>query len=222
MEDNAHREWVDRVAEQYGSVIRGRFDPARQPAMTSNTSAWLRWNLHDEDVAWALGHYADGVHRRDLWELSSDLSTPANRRRAFVSTLLWGVGTTNRYYRRHSQALAFDGLGDMLEQSVAAVQRGDLAGGWSAIYGLPGLGFRFFTKWLWVAGAATQLEIRPLVFDQRVIDGLATTEWPSHLRRINYKQRWLNYCSDAALVGQRLGITGEWVEYWLFSGAPTT
>lgn len=151
--------------------------------------------------------------------MSGDLDTAAKRRRAFVVTLLWGAGTTNRYYGRHSQALAFGGLNEILDQSVKSVQCGDLSGGWSAMYRLPGLGFRFFTKWLWAAGVHAQLETSPLVFDQRVIDGLAKRGWPFHSRQINYKQRWLNYCSDAAAVGERLGVTGEWVEYWLFSGA---
>ncbi len=153
--------------------------------------------------------------------MSGQLDSVAQRRRAFVTTLLWGVGTTNRYYGRHAEALAFAGLDDMLEQSVSAVKRDDLASGWSAIYRLPGLDFRFFTKWLWVAGVAAKLKAPPLVFDQRVIDGLAKTGWPFHPRQINYKRRWLNYCSDAAAVGERVGVSGEWVEYWLFDGAPT-
>ncbi len=218
--DATHREWIDRIVEQYGLVIHSRYDPAKQTAMRSNAGAWLRWNPHDEDVRWALDHYHRGIHRSDLWTLSSDLDTQAKRRSAFVVTLLWGVGTTNRYYGRHSDALAFTGLDDMLEQSVEAVSRGDLQRGWSAIYRLPGLDFRFFTKWLWVAGVSANLEAAPLVFDQRVINGLAKTEWPSHPRQINNKQRWLNYCADASAVGDRLGVNGEWVEYWLFSGAP--
>jgi hypothetical protein len=215
-----HDTWVDRVAERYGATIRGRFDPAKQHTMKSNAGAWLRWNPHDEDVRWALDHYDEGVHRSDVWALSRDLDTGAKRRRAFVVTLLWGVGTTNRYYGRHSAALACADLDDMLDRSVTAVGRGDLAGGWSAIYRLPGLDFRFFTKWLWVAGVDADLQAPPLVYDQRVINGLAQTEWPSHPRQINHRQRWLNYCADAAAVGNQLGVNGEWVEYWLFSGAP--
>ena len=188
--------------------------------MSSNATAWRRWNPHDEDVKQALSDYNAGVHRSDLWALARDLETTARRRHAFVVTLLWGVGTTNRYYGRHSQALASAGLDGMLDESVAAVRHGDLAKGWSAIYRLPGLDFRFFTKWLWVAGVGTDLQSRPLVYDQRVINGLVKTTWPSHPRRINHRQRWLNYCADAAAVGRQLGVNGEWVEYWLFSGAP--
>lgn len=129
------------------------------------------------------------------------------------------MGTTNRYYGRHAQALAFPGLDDLLESSVEAVQRDDIAGGWSAIYRLPGLQFRFFTKWLWVAGMGADLEVPPLTFDNRVIEALKSTNWPFHPRQINDKQRWLNYCADAAAVGRQLGVGGEWVEHWLFNGA---
>jgi hypothetical protein len=215
-----HREWVDGVVGQFGSVICDRYDPARQPAMRSNARAWLRWNPGDEDLRWLLDHHRDGIHRQDLRALSGDLDTAAERRRAFIATLLWGAGTTNRYYGRHSHALAFGGLDEMLDQSLKSVQRGDLSGGWSAMYDLPGLGFRFFTKWLWVTGIDSELQTAPLVFDQRVINGLGKTGWPAHLGQINYKQRWLNYCSDAAAVGEQLGVSGEWVEYWLFAGAP--
>lgn len=71
-----------------------------------------------------------------------------------------------------------------------------------------------------MTGIGAGLLAAPLVFDQRVINGLAATHWPAHPRQINNKQRWLNYCRDAAAVGDRLGIDGQWVEYWLFSGAP--
>lgn len=219
---DVHQQWVDHVVTRHGQVILDRFDPAQQPPMSSNARAWLRWNPADPDVAWALDHFDRGVHRADLTELARDLDTAADRRRAFVVTLLWGVGTTNRYYGRHSQALASPDLDAMLDRSAAAIRRGDLADGWSAIYRLPGLDFRFFTKWLWVIGIGVGLPAAPLVFDQRVINGLATTQWPAHPRQINNKQRWLNYCRDAAAVGNRLGVDGQWVEYWLFSGAPAT
>ncbi|MCP9274076.1 8-oxoguanine DNA glycosylase OGG fold protein [Mycolicibacterium arenosum] len=218
--NDLHEEWVNRVVEQHGPVIRARYNPANQQRMRPNVGAWLRWNPGDGDVRWALDHYREGVNRNDLKGLSSDLGTNSTRRRAFVVTLLWGVGPTNRYYGRHAEALAHGDLDAMLKKSAIAAQRGDLAGGWSAIYGLPGLGFRFFTKWLWVAGMNAELATPPLVFDQRVIDSLRRTRWPFQLGEMNFKQRWLNYCADAAAVGNELGVTGEWVEHWLFNRAP--
>lgn len=136
---DVHQQWVDHVVTQYGQVIRDRFDPATQPAMSSNARAWRRWNPGDHDVAWALDQYGRGVHRTDLAALARDLDTVADRRRAFVVTLLWGVGTTNWYYGRHAQALASPDLDAMLDRSAGAIRRGDLADGWSAIYRLPGL-----------------------------------------------------------------------------------
>jgi hypothetical protein len=148
------------------------------------------------------------------------LSTPTKRRRAFVATLLWGVGTTNRYYGRHAEALASEDLHEILEKTVEQVSRDDLEGAWSTATRLPGLNYRFFTKWLWVAGVDAGLKAPPLVLDSQVRLGLQKTNWPFHIRRINDCQRWINYCIDAAAVGRKLGVASEWVEYWLFSGAP--
>ncbi|ORX04784.1 hypothetical protein AWC29_12815 [Mycobacterium triplex] len=188
--------------------------------MTFHPNAWLKWNPDDVDVAWALDHYRNGIHRRDLWRLGQDLSTPTNRRKAFIATLLWGVGTTNRYYGRHAEALSSEDLQAILDKTVVQIIRNDLEGAWSTAAHIPGLDYRFFTKWLWVAGVDARLQAPPLVFDSQVRLGLQKTKWPFHPRRINDCQRWVNYCIDAAVVGRNLGVTGEWVEYWLFSGAP--
>ncbi|WP_141681159.1 hypothetical protein [Mycobacterium malmoense] len=220
-QDDPHAAWVARVVARCGDVILSRFDPSSQRAMTFHSDSWKKWNPNDADVAWALDRFKDGIHRRDLWALSEDLSTPMKRRRAFVATLLWGVGTTNRYYGRHSQALAFGDLEEILEKTVAQVSRDDLEDAWSTAARIPGLEYRFFTKWLWVAGVNQRLQAPPLVFDSQVRLGLQKTNWPFHTRRINECQRWVNYCSDAAAVGRELGVASEWVEYWLFSGAPS-
>ena len=216
----AHPEWVAAVVTQYGSVITSRFDPATQPRISFNAERWMRWNRGDEYVAWALDRYADGVARTDLWRLAEDLSTPANRRRAFTATLLWGAGKTSRYYGRHAAALSFDELEPVLEQTVDQIAADNFDGAWSTADRLPGLRFPFFTKWLWIAGIASDLKASPLIFDSRVRRGLRTRDWPWHPRAINDRRRWLSYCNDAAAIGRNLSVTGEWVEYWLFEGAP--
>jgi hypothetical protein len=219
--EDLHAEWVARIVANCGSSeIRSRFDPAAQPKINFHRDPWLRWNRDDSDVAWALDRYRDGIDRRDLWVLAQDLSTPAKRRRAFVATLLWGAGPTNRYYGRHAEALSSEELQEILEQTVAQISRDQLEDAWSTAGRLPGLDFRFFTKWLWVAGVSANLEAPPLVFDNQVRHGLQKTKWPFETRRLNDCRRWVNYCIDAAEAGRQLGVTGEWVEYWLFSGAP--
>lgn len=220
MEADQHREWIERVVRDQGGVIRSRFNPNSQQRMRANAAAWRRWNPDDDDVQWVLERYTDGIHRNDLGLLACELDTRVDRRRAFVATLVWGAGSTNRYYGRHSEALSYPHLDEMLRRSVDAVRQGELGQSWNAMSRLPGLQFRFFTKWLWVAGANAEIVPRPLVFDQRVIDGLKATAWPYHPRRINYRQRWLNYCADADAVAKQLGVTGEWIEYWLFCGGP--
>ncbi|KAA1250182.1 hypothetical protein F0Q45_11120 [Mycobacterium simiae] len=217
--DDSHAEWAARVSAHCGHHIK-RFDPATQPKIGFHPRPWLRWNGHDSDVAWAPDHYRDGIDRGDLRLLAQDLGTAAKRRRAFVATLIWGAGPTNRYYGRHAKVLASPDLHAILERTVDQVGADDLEGAWRTAAGLPGLGFRFFTKWLWVAGAGQNLLAPPLVFDNQVRTGLRLTHWPWHPRRLNDRRRWVNYCNDAAAVGNRLGVTGEWAEYWLFSGAP--
>jgi carotenoid cleavage dioxygenase-like enzyme len=126
--------------------------------------------------------------------------------------LIWGAGPTNRYYGRHAKALSSDDLQDILERTVDQVSCDDLEAAWRTAARLPGLDFRFFTKWLWVAGVCAGLQARPLVFDNQVRQGLRLTKWPFHTRRINDCQRWVNYRSDAAAVGKELGVTSEWIE----------
>jgi len=218
--EDPHTAWVARVVAGCGPEILSRFDPASQRTMTFYPSSWLKWNPHDADVTWAVDHYRKGIHRRDLWALGRDLGTPMKRRRAFIATLLWGVGTTNRYYGRHAEALSSEDLEKILEETVKQITRDDLEGAWTTATRLPGLDYPFFTKWLWVAGVDARLDAPPLVLDSQVRLGLQKTKWPFHTRRINDCQRWVNYCIDAAAVGKELGVASEWVEYWLFSGAP--
>lgn len=221
-----HEAWVERVVSECGSEVL-RFDPETQIAMRSRREPWLRWNKSDADLVHLLDQYPNGIHRRDLRQLARELGTPHDRRIAFIACLLWGVGPTNRYYGRHAAALGSPDLELILEVSARQVRDNDLEGAWSTAGKIPGLGFRFFTKWLWLAGADAYLPASPLVYDQRVRDALEKAHWPFDLRRINERRRWVNYCQDAAAVAAALAaqpgapkVTGEWVEYWLFSGAP--
>lgn len=226
MQVDPHEAWVERVVSECGSEVR-RFDPETQIAMRSRREPWLRWNKSDANLVHLLDQYPNGIHRRDLRKLARELGTPHDRRIAFIACLLWGVGPTNRYYGRHAAALGSPDLERILEVSARQVRDNDLEGAWSMAAGIPGLDFRFFTKWLWLAGTSTDLSARPLIYDQRVRDGLAKANWPSEPRRMNNRRRWVNYCRDAAAVAQKLSqqpdvpnVTSEWVEYWLFSGAP--
>jgi hypothetical protein len=226
MQVDPHEAWVQRVVSECGSEVRG-FDPETQVAMRSHREPWLRWNKSDADLVHLFDQYPNGIHRRDLRQLALDLGTPHDRRVALIACLLWGVGPTNRYYGRHAAALGSPDLERILEVSARQVRDNDLEGAWSTAAGIPGLAFRFFTKWLWLAGTHTGLSAPPLVYDQRVRDGLAKANWPSDHRRVNNRGRWVNYCRDAAAVARKLSqqpgapnVTSEWVEYWLFSGAP--
>jgi hypothetical protein len=93
-----------------------------------------------------------GIHRRDLRALAQELSTPEKRRAAFVATLPWGAGETNRYYGRHAKALSSERLPSILEETGEADRSQRLAGALPTAARLPGMGFRFFTEWIWVSG----------------------------------------------------------------------
>ncbi|MCB9410790.1 hypothetical protein [Mycolicibacterium sp.] len=223
---NFHEEWVEQVVSECGAEIR-EFNPETQAAMPFHREPWLRWNESDADLVHLLDDYPNGIRRRDLKKLARGLKTPHERRVAFIATLVWGAGKTNRYYGRHADALRSIDLERILEVSARQVRDNDLEGAWVTAAGIPGLDFRFFTKWLWLAGASAELPAPPLVYDQRVRDSLVKASWPSDRRRINNRRRWVNYCQDAAAVAGTLSgepsaptVTSEWVEYWLFSGAP--
>src|SRR5947209_763240 len=135
--EDLHAAWVAQVVAHCGSLILAEFDPATQQTMRFHPRSWVRWNPEDLDVAWAIDQYPDGIHRRDLWALAKHLETPIQRRRAFVATLFWGAGTTNRYYGRHAEALASAKLPSILEETVGQVGRNDLEGAWSTVASLP-------------------------------------------------------------------------------------
>lgn len=212
-------EWTERVASQYADAIR-RHDPANQRSFQPNVAAWRRWNPSNGTVAWMLERYGSGIHRCDLARLAQDLSTTELRREAFVSVLVWGAGSTNRYYGHHHRALQHPELDDILLHSLESIRSDDLGHAWTIISPLPGLRYPFFTKWLWFAGVSSRLDAPPLIFDSRVIGGLLTREWPWKPRRSNMKRRWVDYCRDSAAIAAELGVPPEWFEYWLFEGAP--
>jgi hypothetical protein len=221
-----HESWVKRVVAVCGEDMAG-FDPGSQSVMRFHPEPWRRWNMADPDLSQLLDTFKDGIHRRDLRNLARDLGTARVRRVAFIATLLWGAGETNRYYGRHAEALKSVDLERILDVSVKQVHGDDLEGAWSTAAAIPGLDFRFFTKWLWLAGVSADLPAPPLVYDRLVRNALERAHWPFDRRRINERRRWVNYCRDAAAVARALvaqpgapKVTGEWVEYWLFSGAP--
>jgi hypothetical protein len=96
-----HELWVERVVSACRDNIVG-FDPESQAAMRFHRDSWLRWNPADTDLSQLLGTFKPGIHRRDLRVLAHDLGTAKARRIAFMATLLWGAGETNRYSGRHA------------------------------------------------------------------------------------------------------------------------
>lgn len=227
----ARRQWVARIATRHSLAIRSH-DPTDQRRMHPWRSHWLKWTEGDADVVWVFSQFEEGIHRHDLPALVGDANIQ-ELRRAFIATLAWGAGDTHRYYGRHAEALASTLLPTAPEQSHQSMAAGESAGAWAAMQPVPGMTFRFFTKWLWVLGAHTHADPAPLTFDERVRSSLRFREWPWGRGEVNDRTRWIEYCADAKAIATAVAsvqvcsgaspvnrqLSSEWVEYWLFEGA---
>ena len=114
-----------------GPEILSRFDPATQRKMKFHPGSWLKWNPDDADVA---GRSITNRTAFTAVTFGRSRKTSAHRRNAArpsSATLLRGVGTTNRYYGRHAEALSSNDLEDILEKTVVQVSLDDLEGAWS-------------------------------------------------------------------------------------------
>ena len=99
-----------------GPEILSRFDPATQRKMKFHPGSWLKWNPDDADVA---GRSITNRTAFTAVTFGRSRKTSAHRRNAArpsSATLLRGVGTTNRYYGRHAEALSSNDLEDILEK----------------------------------------------------------------------------------------------------------
>lgn len=210
--------WIASVVSHHADAIRNA-DPGSQLEMRPNVRAWNRWFADDSLVLHVVKTYEAGISRKQLHSLAlnSDLSSRDGRRNVFVTTLVWGVGSTNRYYGRHRRLLTDAGLDEALESSYRHLLEGETEDAFRAMDRLPGITFRFHTKWLWIAGSALGLQPVPLIFDNRVMASLRGLDWPEMTQRQSASRRWFRYIEDAAIVAQDLDVTAEHVELWLFN-----
>jgi len=212
--DDARNSWIQSVIVQHGDAIRSA-DPATQAPMRPNHAAWVRWF---KDVPWvieALDAVGTDISRRKLHDFveTSNIASEQGRRRAFVATLAWGVGSTNRYYGRHKQLLTSARLDDALRSSYEHLKGSRFEDSFAELNPLPGITYRFHTKWLWVVGCELGLEPMPLTFDNRVRQSLRRLRWPEMQRRQPQRHRWHRYVQDAGAVARRLDVSPEHVEY---------
>lgn len=214
----ANTAWAETVAAAHGPAIAGS-DPSLQAKMKPHPKPWRNRHPNDQDVNWVLSQYPDGIDRNDLALLAgAGLNTPAARRRAFVATIMWGTGTTNRYQGRHEALLNDPRLPEALAASVDHLGEQRHLEAFRTMDPLTGITYRFHTKWLWVVGRALETHPLPLVMDNRVWMSLEGLHWPGIAQRQGMPQRWHTYLVDAASVAGLVGVTPEHVEYWLFKG----
>lgn len=209
--------WIASLVSEHGDEIRNA-DPASQLSMKPNPRAWKRWFSEESTVIDVVETFKEGVTRPELHSFvrNSDLSSTGGRRSAFIATLVWGVGSTNRYYGRHKRLLTSAGLDGALKESYSHLREGKTEAAFVSMDPLPGITFRFHTKWLWVVGSALNMQPLPLIFDNRVMNSLRGLKWPEMTRRQSQSSRWSRYIEDSDAVATRLGVTSEHVELWLF------
>lgn len=171
-----------------------------------------------------LANLPDQIRRSDLVEAAQRLHwqqpDPAEVRRLFVLTMMWGSGTTNGRGPRNTQsALATANSIDTLIEVHSALQGGEIPRAYDLHRKLRGLGPSFHTKWLWLMGRVTGTTPQSLILDARVWATLSRLEWSSLMasggdRR--WGQRYVAYLRACELWARDAGVDAEDIEYTLF------
>jgi hypothetical protein len=144
--------WATRIVDMHGAAIRA-VDPKGQYEMRPRPEGWRKRHYDDDDVEWVLTSFPNGLNRTGLLELAArGLDEPSGRRRTFVATMMWGVGDGSRMYGRHRSLLTSPELPDALTSSMELLRGQEPEGAFKVMEPLPGLSYRFHTKWLWVTG----------------------------------------------------------------------
>jgi hypothetical protein len=196
--------WVRPVRDQPPVVVRPR-----------------TWTKYDSMAD--LGELPDTIARTELAEeacrpgvFDDDLGL----RRLFVLTMMWGSGTRNgRGPRNTSAALSTPGALDILRDAHRRVLEADLGGAYGLHKRITGLGPAFLTKWLWVAGVATDIRPQPLIQDRRVWFGLGKLGWNSRTAAGGSRlwgDRYVAYLGACEIWAAQGGVTPEDIEYSLF------
>lgn len=211
--------WATKIIDRHGNAI-GAADPMSQGRMQPRPEGWRKHHVDDEDVESVLTSFSGGLHRTDLLELAArGLDDSAVRRRTFVATMMWGVGDGSRMYGRHRRLFTSPELPGALASSVEMLRCQEPERAFGVMEPLPGLTYRFHTKWLWVVGRTLGTTPTPLIYDNRVWASLRELQWPGLTKRQGMPARWESYIRDAGFIARRLDVPPEHVEYWLFMGS---
>lgn len=187
-----------------------------QQPVTIRVSTWARY------AAIGDGGWPDTISRDDLVHVCREalrLQDPAELRRAFILTMMWGGGTTNgRQPNNTSRAISAPDFGVVLEQSVQLLGRGDVGAAYNLHSRLERVGPAFHTKWLWALGAALGTRPSPLIQDRLVWMALADLGWDSvgAANSSSWAERYIAYLHACADWADAAGRTPVDIEYSLF------
>lgn len=156
------------------------------------------------------------VNRRQIFERSDGVQTPADAMNLYVLMCGWGAGIAGRSVARSMKPLSQPGVADKLFDSHQAIRAGmhpveaydQLRRG---AHQIKYFGPAFFTKWIYFAGYEVANDLRPLILDRQVAAGLnwATTGWTA--------TQYGEYLGLAARLAQQMHTTPHVIEHALFS-----
>lgn len=212
-------------------VASGKATPDLLKRVKIYPKTWSRW-INQADINgldWFDASQDEvTVERQDLVGLASAIiadESTVTLRRLFVATMMWGSGPWNgRGPRNTSLALADGRLNRTLKETHNLVINGQ-PGEAYARFMANRVGPSFFTKWLWATGLGSDLEVVPLVLDQRVWASLGALGWDSRaaangsrLRKDRYRA-YLYTCAQWAADAPTTFSGPEDVENVLFQWA---
>ncbi len=200
-----------------------RADDVLSQRIEYRPEAWHHW-IDEPRAVDVIDAYSGSITRADL----ADLADPALAKRGpddllrlFVGCQLWGAGTgDNRGPWRTSQALATDGVAEVLVRLADQVGNGDLG----PTYGsqLRMWGPSFVTKFTYaLALAVDRAAPRALILDQLVWASLTALGWDSRAaagsRR--WADRYVAYLDTMHSWARELDCRPDAVEKFLFDRA---
>lgn len=224
----------------YATRIAGA--ATRHPAVGFSEATWCGWLALANAATRSLPRVAASRHglagwfgvahlgridRADLRRLAAAGTTRSDNLRLFVATMVWGRGQNNqRMMGNLMRCLNSPTRDAVLTRTGTLSAQGHPAAAYSA-WRLPGLTYRFFSKWLWAAGIrGNGAGTVSLVQDSRVWESLGALHWDSIVAAGSTRRalRYEAYCSAASrwaasLSRPTLDVTSEDVEYALFCAA---
>lgn len=196
-----------------------------------NADTWSRKFPESPAVSRLVQAHPDYVTRADLAKLGDRCREADSeaQEELFFATMMWGYGAIGgRSYLNASKAVNDGRLGVALKAAAEALTSHDTAAAYIALSSpshVAGYDEGFFTKYLYFVSVGdrtwTQLAMRPLILDSRVLDSLAFladvlgADW-NRITKTASLRRYQRYCATLAAWAEELGCRPDQVELYLF------